>query len=86
MTKILLNKGKAMSQVERGRERNKKVERSTGGNKDNNNSNNNNEYTSRALNPSVSNLHEAQSAVHVQLKPSKQRCQESINGLPSMPV
>ena len=32
---------------------------------------NNNEYISRALNPSVSNLPKAQSAVHVQLKLSK---------------
>ena len=30
--------------------------------------NNNNKYISRALNPSVSNLHVAQNAVHVQLK------------------
>ena len=33
-----------------------------------NNNDNNNKYMSRALNPSVSNLHEAQSAVRVQLK------------------
>ena len=50
---------------------------------------NNNKYISRALNPSVSNLPEAQSAVHIQLKLSKlhiqlkpskqrnQRCQEN---------
>ena len=37
--------------------------------------NNNNKYISRALTPSVSNLPEAQSAVHVQLKLSKQRNQ-----------
>ena len=46
--------------------------------------NNNNKYISRALNPSVSNQPEAESAVHVQvkmsklhiqLKPSKQRNQ-----------
>ena len=33
--------------------------------------NNNNKYISRVFNPSVSNLTEAQSTVHVQLKPSK---------------
>ena len=33
--------------------------------------NNNNKYISRALNPSVSNLREAQSAAQVQLKLSK---------------
>ena len=33
--------------------------------------NNGNEYISKALNPPVSNLHRAQSAVHVQLKLSK---------------
>ena len=52
--------------------------------KDFNNNNNNNKYIPRALNPSVSNLHEAQSAVHghlklsklhIQLKPNKQRNQ-----------
>ena len=37
--------------------------------------NDNNRYTSKALNPSVSDLQEAQSAVHVQLKPSIQRNQ-----------
>ena len=37
--------------------------------------NNNNKYISKALNPSIINLHEAQSAVHVQLKPSKERNQ-----------
>ena len=37
----------------------------------NNDNNNNNKYISKALNPS-SDLHEAQSTVHVQLKPSKQ--------------
>ena len=40
-------------------------------NSNNNNNNNNKKYISRALNPSVSNLTEAQSAVHVQLKLSK---------------
>ena len=51
---------------------------------------NNNKYISWALNPSVSNLHEAQSAVRVQLKLSKlhiqlklskqktQQCQENM--------
>ena len=34
-------------------------------------SSNNNKYISRALNPSVSNLPEAQSSVHVQLKLGK---------------
>ena len=34
------------------------------------------EYISKALNPSMSDLHEAQSAVHVQLKPSKQLVRE----------
>ena len=33
----------------------------------------NNKYISKALNPSVMNQPEARSAVHVQLKPSKQR-------------
>ena len=51
---------------------------------DNNNNKNNNKCISRALNPSVSNQPEAQSAVyvqlklsklHTQLKPSKQRNQ-----------
>ena len=50
--------------------------------------NNNNKYISKALNPSVRNLHEAQSAAHVylnlsklpiQLKPSKQRNQQCQN-------
>ena len=39
------------------------------------NNDSNNKYISRALNPSVSNLPEAQSAVHVQLQLSKQRNQ-----------
>ena len=34
-------------------------------------------YISKALNPSVSNLHEAQSAVHVQLKLSNLKCKSS---------
>ena len=38
----------------------------------NNNNNNDNQYISRALNPSVNNQPEAQSGVHVQLKPSKE--------------
>ena len=47
--------------------------------------NNNNNNISKAINPSVNNLHEAQNAVHVQLKlsklhiqlkPSKQRNQQ----------
>ena len=37
----------------------------------NNKNSDNNKYISKALNPSVSNLHEAQSAVNVQLKLSK---------------
>ena len=37
--------------------------------------NNNNKYISRVLNPSVSNLHEAQSTVHVQLKLRKPHTQ-----------
>ena len=50
----------------------------------NNKNNDNNKYISRALNPSVSNLPDAQNTVHVQfklsklhiqLKPSKQRNQ-----------
>ena len=40
--------------------------RQTFPNDNNDNDDNNNEYISRALNPSVSNLSEAQSAVHVQ--------------------
>ena len=38
--------------------------------------NDNNEYISKALNPSTSDLDEAKSAVHVQLKPSKQTNQQ----------
>ena len=41
----------------------------------NNNNNNNSKYISRAPNPSVSNLAEAQSAVHVPLKLNKLRIQ-----------
>ena len=41
--------------------------------------NNNNNYISRALNPSVSNQLETQSAVHVQLKLSKLHVQLKPN-------
>ena len=37
--------------------------------------NNIDQYISEVLNPSISDLQEAQSAVHVQLKPSQQRNQ-----------
>ena len=33
----------------------------------------NDNYISKALNPSISDLHEVQGAVHVQLEPSKQK-------------
>ena len=36
---------------------------------------NNKKYISKTLNPSMSDLREAQSAVHIQLKPCKQRNQ-----------
>ena len=36
---------------------------------------NNDKNTSKELNPSMSDLHEAQSAVHVRFKPNKQRKQ-----------
>ena len=42
---------------------------------DNDDNNNNNKYISKALNPSISDLHEPQSTIQVQLKPSKQRNQ-----------
>ena len=41
--------------------------------------NNNYKYISRALNPPMSNLHEAQSAVHVQLKLSKLHIQSKLS-------
>ena len=41
---------------------------------------NNYKYISRALDPSVSNLHEAQSAVQVQLKPNKPHKDGRVKG------